>query len=566
MCGIYGILGKTSILEVINSLEKLEYRGYDSCGIAYLYKNTPFLKKTVGNTSNLKAMIENKDIEIAIGHTRWATHGIVNSINAHPHSSKNKRFYIAHNGVIDNYLELKAKYSFKHETDTDSEVICHLLDLFSINNSILDAIKLIKNEIKGSYAIVIMDTLDSNKIYYMKNKSPLLLAEGLNNIVVASDQTVFNDKMRVIVLNDGNYGYISLDGYKICSNKKDEKWNTFNKDSSYSIKKVNQFYMEDEIQYEPYMIETISKFYKSINITDFTNEMNNSAEIVFVGAGSSYYAGCILKDLYEKKLKKRCYCVVASELKYFNCLSHNTLFIFLSQSGETADLCDGLLYIKNKGYKIISLCNNVNSTLGYNSDMIFPLMANAEISVASTKAFTAMIYVGCVLLDSKLYLYKGDIISKDLKGTLHKYDKIIDICNDISSASHIFYLGKGLDYSLALEASLKLREISYLSCFAFYSGELKHGSIALIDSETVSIGILSDISERKMIISGLEEIKSRGGRAYLISNVDKTADLYVEGDIFSLIMIFQMIAYKTALMLNRNVDQPRNLAKSVTVL
>lgn len=566
MCGIYGIVGKTNTYEIINSLEKLEYRGYDSCGIAYINNQKIFVNKAIGNTKNLKDEIDYRDIDIAIGHTRWATHGEININNAHPHTSVHNRFFIVHNGMIDNYLELKEKYNFNFLTNTDTEVIVHLLDMYNKKYDILSSILKLKEEIKGSYAIVFIDKYNKDKIFFLKNKSPLLLAEDSNNFILSSDQNVFNAKMNVTILNDGNYGYITSKTKNIFSDNINERWNTFLKESTNEYNKVNKHYMLDEIEYEPQMIKNIAYCYSKINTQNFCNEVKNSNEIIFVGAGSSHYAGCILKNIYEKTLHKRCYSIVASELEYFQFLNKNTLIVFLSQSGETADLCYNIDYLKDKGFKIISLCNNVNSTLGYKSDMIFPLLANKEISVASTKAFTAMLYVGLILLDKEYYINRSEYIYNSLLKALINTNKISAICNDISSCNNTFYLGKDIDYSIALEASLKLREITYISSFAFYFGELKHGSIALIDNNTVSIGILTNENQNKSIHSSLEEIKSRGGKTYLISNIDKSADIYVEGDILCVIMTVQLIAYNTALMMNKNVDQPRNLAKSVTVL
>ncbi len=566
MCGIYGIVGKTNTEEVLNSLERLEYRGYDSCGLAYLYKGRSFLYKTIGNTSKLRQNVEYREVSCAIGHTRWATHGAVTPINAHPHTSINNRFFIAHNGVIDNYEELKNKYSFTFESQTDSEIIVHLLDYYTETMSTIDAIRKILMELVGSFAVVILDKQEENKLYFFKNKSPLLIALDNTKIVLASDQCVFDTKMNVTILNDMNYGYIYNNSYQILSLNQNERWNTFYKDNNSKIKKINDYYMLDEIYYEPFMIEDIARHYTKLDVLEFLSLLNETKEIVFVGAGSSHYASCILQDYYEKKLKKRCFSIVASELKFFPLLNKNIVFIFLSQSGETADLCEGLVYLKENKYKVISLCNNVNSSLGYNSDMIFPLFAKNEIAVASTKALTAMIYVGRLLLDKEDTCKNSKLIANQMKNVLAKWDEINGISNTISLSNTIFYLGKGIDYSIALEGALKLREISYLSAFAFQSGELKHGSIALIDRRSVCISILTDLSLKSIVRSNLEEVKSRGAKTFLISNCDKEADLYLEGDILNIILCLQIIAYQTALILNRNIDQPRNLAKSVTVL
>lgn len=566
MCGIYGIVGSTSTDNVLKALKRLEYRGYDSCGLAYVYKNRSFLFKTIGNTSKLALNVDYRDIHSAIGHTRWATHGAVTPMNAHPHTSKNNRFYVAHNGVIDNYQELKAKYNFEFMSDTDSEIIVHLLDYYTKNLEIIPSIIHIIEEIKGSFAVVILDKENPDIIYFMKNKSPLLIALDKNKVILASDQCVFDAKMNVTILNDMNYGYIKENTYQIYSMNENERWNTFYKDIDTRVSKITKHYMLDEMHYEPYMILDISRHYLNINTAEFCNLLSETNEIVFVGAGSSYYAACILKHIYEMKLNKRCYSIVASEISFFTLLDKNILFIFLSQSGETADLCEGVKYLKQKNYKIISLCNNVNSSLGYSCDMIFPLFAKSEVAVASTKAFTAMLYVGRILLQKNEYCVAAKDISMQLQAVLNRWNEIQKISNSVAVSNTVFYIGKGIDYSFSLEGALKLREISYLPAFAFQSGELKHGSIALIDRRSVCIAILTDISLKSFILSNLEEVKSRGSKVFLISNVDKEADLYIPGDFLSIILCLQIIAYQTALILNRNIDQPRNLAKSVTVV
>lgn len=566
MCGIYGIVGKTTTVDLLDSLQRLEYRGYDSCGISYIYKNRSFLYKTIGNTSQLRKLVKNVEISCAIGHTRWATHGEVSAINAHPHTSNKRRFFVVHNGVIDNYAELKEKYNFSFISNTDSEIIVHLLDMYTQKYNTIEAIKRILMEISGSFAVVILDKTENDTLYFMKNKSPLLIALDQKKIALASDQCVFDTKMNVTILNDNNYGYIKGHNYQILSLNSNERWNTFYKDVNTRIKRLSDYYMLDEMKYEPFMIEDIAKNFIKIDTDDYLKNLIDANEIVFVGAGSSYYASSILATLYENKLDKRVFSVVASEIKNFKLLSKNIIFIILSQSGETADLCEAVNYLKEKNYKIISLCNNVNSSLGYNSDIIYPLFAKSEISVASTKALTAMIFVGMLLLNKQFYCLKSKKIADDLRKVFLKWEQINQISTIVAKSQTVFYLGKGIDYFLALEGALKLREITYLSAFSFYSGELKHGSIALIDNNSVCIAIITDSNITKVVKSNIEEVKSRGGKTFIISNCITDADIFVDGGILSVILVLQIIAYQTALLLNRNIDQPRNLAKSVTVL
>lgn len=564
MCGIFAIVGKRNTLDILNCLRKLEYRGYDSCGLLYVYHNRCIMTKTIGGINNLKNKIPACNVDCAIGHTRWATHGITNVLNAHPQTTENNRFYVVHNGMIDNYQDIISKYGFILRSQTDTEVIAHMLDYYIKNNSLLESIVKIKNEIKGNYAIVLIDRLENNRIYFLKNKSPLLIGADGKCFMISSDQCAFDSNMNVTILNDGNYGYIDNDNYKIYTDNDNEYWNTFYKSNETKIFEANEDFMLSEIKFEPELINIIYNKYKTIDLSKFKALIGSCDEIVFVGAGSSHYASSILKIMFEKKYNKRCHSIVASELSNFNILNKKILYMFLSQSGETADLCEHIDHIKENMGVVISLCNNVNSTLGYKSDFIFPLFANEEISVASTKAFMGMIYVGAIL--SSYEIADSKLISISLKNTLKIEDKIKRIAYDLANSNVVFYIGKGLDYHIAEEGALKLREISYLPAFSFQAGELKHGSIALVDSDSVAILLSSDKSNYQALINCKEEIKSRSGNVYLITTYDKSSDIYVNETFLNLILIIQLLAYHTAVLLDRNVDKPRNLAKSVTVL
>ncbi|MBQ3253052.1 MAG: glutamine--fructose-6-phosphate transaminase (isomerizing) [Acholeplasmatales bacterium] len=565
MCGIYGIVGSTNTNEFLTQLEGLEYRGYDSCGIAYLKNNDIILKKSIGNVNSLKGKIEDSNTALAIGHTRWATHGIVNEVNAHPHTTLKNRFYVVHNGMIDNYNELIKKYNINCISNTDTEIIPHLLDIFIKENNILESIKIIRNLIKGSYAIVILDSKETNRLYYLKNKSPLLLAINHNNVFLSSDQIAFLHDTNVTILNDLDYGYIEANSYQIYNEVDNERWNTFYKNDKTLVSKQNNHYMLDEILYQGNMIKEISNNYSFIDTNVFNSILKEKEELVFVGAGSAYYAAYYLSMLYEKTLNKRCHAIIASELLSFNIINKNIVFIFLSQSGETADLCIALNYLKKHNYTIISLCNNVNSTIGYNSNYIYPLFAKKEISVASTKAFTAMLYVGKLLLDNNILVKSKELI-EDINAVFQMKNIIYELSEELIKYDCIFYIGKDKDYPLALEGALKLREVSYIHSFAFPSGELKHGSIALIDNNSMAIGIVTDNKHYSFVKNNLQEIKSRGGKTILLSNCNLDADYYLNGDEICICIFLQMLAYYSALLLNRNIDQPRNLAKSVTVL
>ena len=551
LCGIYGKVGNISTNEMIDKLKLLEYRGYDSCGVAFTSQDKSFIYKACGNTSNLENVIDYHVADKCIAHTRWATHGEVSVLNAHPHTTSNNRFIIVHNGVIDNYLSIKEEYNIDTISQTDTEIVVHLFDKISLlYKDTLEMIKYTMTLLEGSYAILVLDK-NSDKIYFMKNKSPLLISRGNDSISIASDQIAFDKNDEVIILNDLDCGYIDNDIfiYNIMGN---EIRNKFIKEDNVKSYKKTSHYMLDEILYEPIMIEKICEKYRFIDLEKIKKLINEKDEICFVGAGSSYYAGCILKYKYERLLNKRCHVILASEIDSFVIINKNILFIFITQSGETLDLCTALNKLKGK-FPIVSLCNNVNSTIGYNSDLVYPLYAGEEIAVASTKAFMAMVLVGEIIVNSRI-IENIELIHNNIKNIINNINDIEETARVVKEYNNVFYLGKGIDYIIGEEASLKLREVSYINSFSFCSGELKHGSIALIDKNTLCIGLLSDETYRCDINNSLEEVKSRGANTILIEN-----------DIYSLIVYVELLAYYTALHLNRSIDQPRNLAKSVTV-
>ncbi len=563
MCGIYGIVGESSTQKMIRKLKSLEYRGYDSCGIAYWQNQEVFVKKAVGNTGCLENKVKDEPIFLGIGHTRWATHGAVTETNAHPHTSSAQRFFIVHNGVIENYRKLKEAYGISCLSETDSEVVVHLLDHLIRNHSMLDAMKQLTALLKGNYAIVILDKEFPTRLYFMKNKSPLLIGDSENGLEISSDQNSFGKNTWVTLLNDLDYGYIEKRQiFYFSSGKKREQF--FKTQENIVLKKNNHF-MLDEILYQKQMMTQIAERYRKLSVTEIEKLFADCEEIVFVGAGSSYYAGRYLKAVYENKLRKRCFAITASEIESFLILNPKTVFLFLSQSGETADLLKAMDYLKQRKHPVIALCNNVHSSVCYQSDYIFPLCAGPEIAVASTKAFMAMLYVGEILVDKTVQISRAPIYEKAIQNALNQEETIRQIAKEISRYKKVFFLAKEENYFIALEGALKLREVSYLPAFAFYSGELKHGSIALIDEETYCLGLLTRKDDERYIQSNLEEIRSRRGKTLLVSTCSDQADILLSDSVYGLIVFLQLLAYHTALVLHRNIDQPRNLAKSVTV-
>lgn len=562
MCGIYGFTGQTSTMEIVRKLQCLEYRGYDSCGIAYFFKGHAFINKTIGNTSKLKCIVDNRQITAAIGHTRWATHGAVTPINAHPHTSSLQRFYVVHNGVIENYQDIIKRYQFKMKSSTDTEVVVHLLDLFMSQFEPLQALRELINTLEGSFALVVLDKKTPNRIYFCKNKSPLLISNSPNGIEIASDQSVFEKGARVTILNDFDYGYVE-DFNIVLHSLSDMKREEFVKANDAIFSKSSKHYMLDEILYQESMVELLKKNYSMIITENFLKDIQEAEELLFIGAGSAYYACCILKDYYEKKYKKRCFAIVASEIDTHLILSKKIIVICLSQSGETADLLKAVGYLKERNIKIVSLCNNTHSTLCYKSDAIFPLFAGPEIAVASTKVFLSMILVGKLLINKKEIMNLA--ITNYIHNSIEQTEQVLQIAQTLSTMKRVFFLAKKDAYLLALEAALKLREVSYLDAFAFYSGELKHGSIALVDQQTCCIAFLTNPEDERFIYSNLEEAASRGAKTYMLSSVGSSDAIQMSDGEYSFIVFSQLLAYYTALLLHRNIDQPRNLAKSVTV-
>ena len=597
MCGIIGYKGKKNAKDVlISCLEMLEYRGYDSSGIAVFKNEKVRIVKTVGRIENLKEKLLRYDLDesnMGIGHTRWATHGKVTEENAHPH--KVGRVTLVHNGVIENYKEIQEKlkdYEFKSETD--SEVVCALIDSYYNGNNEIESIEKATKELKGSYALaIIFDGKD--KIYGIKKDTPLILGIGNKEFILSSD---------ICALLPYTNEYIVLEDDEIV--EIGDKFNIYY-DGIIIYKKIeiSDYTLEEAMKngYDHFMLKEIneqidvskklySKYITNDSINDLIPDLSKYKRIDFIGCGSAYNASLIAKyfiDKYCTNGEFYCNSYEASEYRYSNhYFDKNVLAVFVSQSGETADTLACLRMCKEEGIDTLSIVNVISSTMARESKYILPMLAGPEICVATTKGYFSQSYI-CSLLCLKL-MYRRSILDKDellrimeeLKKLPQYLETVInkdykEIAKSIYKNEDIYYIGRGIDIYSCYEASLKLKEISYIHSECFASGELKHGPIALLSKGTPVIALLSEFSVHEKVINNIYEAKSRGAKIIIIRkesiNIDKNlADYDVVVPLTSefvqnllMIVVCQILSYEVAKLRKCDIDKPRNLSKSVTV-
>lgn len=588
MCGLVGYIGKKNraIDVLITGLEHLEYRGYDSAGIAYYLNNELIIKKEVGRIKQLKMSVDmNIKSNLGIGHTRWATHGRPTKVNSHPHNYKD--ITIVHNGIIENYLELKKyllgkKYKFK--TDTDTEVAAVLLyDLYKKTGNILKAIKLFKEKVIGSYAIGLICTNEPDTLYAIKKNSPLIIGYGEDENYIASDIIALSQyTTKYIVLSDGDYAKLDSNHVYVYDNNGksvEREIKTYISDGEIISKNGYEHYMLKEIYEEPEVI-------KKTSIIKKIPDISNYKHIIIVACGSAMHAGLIGKHLLEEYGGIPTDVEMASEFRYKrHFLDKDTLVIAISQSGETADTLEAVKIVKEYKVKTIGIINVKESSIAREVDTVIYTEAGREIAVATTKAYVSQVLV-LAMLASKLIKDK-DIYEKfndELKKLPILIEKTWELDNEYKNISEtiyqerdIFFIGRCVDYALCMEGSLKLKEISYLHSEAYPAGELKHGTISLIENGTPVIGIVTDENIASKTISNLKEVKARGAYVVYIT----TKSLYLEGDFYDKVIILpdiipllepiitvvplQFIAYYTAKLNKCDIDNPKNLAKSVTV-
>ena len=604
MCGIVGVTGRMDTTQVlVSGLKKLEYRGYDSAGIYVNEGNgRDHLVKAQGKIKNLEEKIDEDVTGITgIGHTRWATHGIPSIENAHPHFSSDERFYLVHNGVIQNFGFLKKEYlsDVNFQSDTDTEVVVQLVDLFAKQGmdtmtAFKKAISLLKD---SSYAFVLMDRQMPETLFVAKNKSPLLIGVGDDFNVVCSDAlAMINVTNKFIELRDGEVVAITPDAIEITDeNNRSIQRDPFEVDidQSDTDKGTYPYYMLKEIDEQPAVIRRIeSKYISQEGNVHFDEKLleqvSKASRIYIVGAGTSYHAGLVGKKIFEKMTGIPTEVVLASEFAYDDPLiEKDAFFIFLSQSGETADSRQVLVRVNEEWQKnSLTITNVANSTLAREARFAVTLEAGPEIAVASTKAYVAQIALETLLAVAiGRYNQKDSALHFDVAGQLSQVANAIQTVVDeksqiekiaehnLTDTRNAFYIGRGLDYDVALEAALKLKEISYVQAEGFASGELKHGTIALIEKGTPVLGLITQAKTADHTRSNLEEVISRGANVITITSekLQREGDNIILPEVDEIltplvsVVATQLLAYYTTLQKGYNVDQPRNLAKSVTV-
>ena len=596
MCGIVGYIGKKNAIEIlINGLEKLEYRGYDSAGIAFLTDDIKILKNK-GKIKNLKNKVNfDEKSTLGIGHTRWATHGEANEINAHPHQVG--KITLVHNGIIENYEEIKKElinkgYTFK--TETDSEVGCALLNfLYQKNQNMIKSIEEFKTIVKGSYALGIICSDDKDTLYTVKNASPLIIGVGDNENFIASDvPAILKYTNKYITLDDLEFAKITKDKIE-CYDKKNKlikkDIKIFSGDAMDIEKNGYEHFMLKEIHEEPSVIKkTFDKYIDNNKIGNKIPDLSKYKKITIVACGSAYHAGLIGKNLIENYANIPVDVEIASEYRYKkHFFNEKELVIVVSQSGETADSLASLKLAKENKIDTLGIINVKESSIARESDIVLYTEAGNEIAVATTKAYSAQValfsLISLTIANKNNLLNKDKIIKilKEIKLLPNKIEQLINndiyqkIAEEIYKDDDIFFLGRGIDYAIALEGSLKLKEISYIHSEAYAAGELKHGTISLIDKDTPVIAIITDNSIKDKTISNVKEVKARGAKTILISNENLDNSCFDKKVIIPSIhpllqplltvIPLQLIAYEVAKLRDCDIDKPKNLAKSVTV-
>lgn len=601
MCGIVGVVGNTNATDIlIQGLEKLEYRGYDSAGVFLASEGKSQLVKAVGRIAELSSKAEGVEGTAGIGHTRWATHGKPTEDNAHPHRSETGRFVLVHNGVIENYLEIKEEYLAGHhfKGQTDTEIAAHLIGKFAEEDglSTLEAFKKALHIIRGAYAFALMDAEDPSTIYVAKNKSPLLIGLGDGYNMVCSDaMAMIRETNQYMEIHDQELVIVKADSVEVQDydgNVKERDSYTAELDLSDIGKGTYPYYMLKEIDEQPTVMRKLIQAYTDESgqvVVDpaIIMAVQEADRIYILAAGTSYHAGFASKKMLEELTDTPVELGISSEWGYgMPLLSKKPLFIFISQSGETADSRQVLVKANEMGIPSLTVTNVPGSTLSREADMTMLLHAGPEIAVASTKAYTAQIAALAFLAKAvgeangnekaKAFdlVHELSIVAQSIESTLSEKEVIDEkVRGLLETTRNAFYIGRGQDYYVAMEASLKLKEISYIQCEGFAAGELKHGTIALIEEGTPVIALLSDPVLASHTRGNIQEVAARGAHVLTIAeeNVAKETDDLVLTAVhpylspISMVVPTQLIAYFATLHRGLDIDKPRNLAKSVTV-
>ncbi len=612
MCGIVAYIGHQQAYGVIiKGLKRLEYRGYDSAGIALHNNSALTIYKKQGKVLDLENHINGQDVSgsIGIGHTRWATHGPPNDANAHPHSSGNENFSLVHNGIIENYSIIKKELiqrGHKFKSDTDTEVLIHLIeDVYEKNEGTLfDAVRLALNEVIGAYAIVVINKNDPTELIAARKSSPLVVGVGDGEYFLASDATpIVEFTKNVVYLEDNEIAHISLNkGLKLKTIKNQEK-------TPYIQELELHLETLEKGGYEHFMLKEIYEQPQSIldsmrgrlkprkslvalgGIKDYEDKIVNAKRLIFVACGTSWHAGLVGEYLFEELARIPVEVEYASEFRYRNpIINEDDVVIAISQSGETADTLAAIKLAKEKGATIVGICNVVGSSISRETHCGSYTHAGPEIGVASTKAFTAQVTV-LTLMALMIGKKKGAIpaarfnrllvelqsVPDKLKAALKLDAKIKSISEKYKDSTNALYLGRGINFPVALEGALKLKEISYIHAEGYPAAEMKHGPIALIDEQMPVFVIATNDSSYEKVVSNIQEVKARKGIIIAVvtkgdKDVKEIADHVIEIPRIDQVLVpliatvpLQLLSYHIAVMRGCNVDQPRNLAKSVTV-
>lgn len=613
MCGIVGYIGNREAYPIlIKGLKRLEYRGYDSAGAALVNQNGELsVYKTKGKVSDLETFCQDKDISgcVGIAHTRWATHGEPSSLNAHPHYSESKNLAIIHNGIIENYADLKKKLisdGVHFRSDTDTEVIVQLIEYIQTkkNVDLLTAVRLALHQLIGAYAIALLDKREKNQIIAARKQSPLVIGIGDNEFFLGSDATpIIEYTDKVVFLDDDNVAVMRLgEELKVVNNMNHEmspEVRTLDMNLGQIEKGGYPHFMLKEIFEQPECLENCMRGRVNVDankvmlsaVIDYKKQLLNAKRIIIVACGTSWHAGLIGKQIIESFCRIPVEVEYASEFRYRNpVINSDDVIIAVSQSGETADTLAAVKLAKENGAFVFGICNAIGSSIPRATNTGSYIHVGPEIGVASTKAFTGQVTV-LVMLALALAKEKGTItdelytsVVKELSGIPEKIKKMLELNDRISELSRTFtyahnflYLGRGYNYPVALEGALKLKEISYIHAEGYPAAEMKHGPIALIDSDMPVVVVAPHDEMYKKVLSNIQEIKARRGKIIALvskgdDTISKIADEVIEmpetleclEPLIASIPL-QLLAYHVAVCKGKDVDQPRNLAKSVTV-
>jgi len=611
MCGIVAYIGpKEAYPILIKGLRRLEYRGYDSAGVALLNGEMRIMKKE-GKVSDLEHYAQNLDkhAHIGIGHTRWATHGVPCDRNAHPHLSNTGNLAIIHNGIIENYNSLKKELEqrgYRFESDTDTEVLLNLIeDIQKEDNlSIEEAVRVALNEVIGAYAIVVLDKREPNKLVAARKGSPLVIGIGKGEFFVASDASpIIEYTKQVVYLNDEEFAVLNRDGQLDIKTLGNITKSPYIQKLEMDLEKIEkggyEHFMLKEIYEQPQVVLDCMRgrmnaeqgWIKLGGINEFATRINNAKRIIITACGTSWHSGLIAEYLIEELARIPVEVEYASEFRYRNpIVTEKDVILAISQSGETADTLAAIEIAKDRQALIYGICNVIGSSIARASHAGSYTHAGPEIGVASTKAFTAQVTILTLLAlqlaqsqgtisQTKLrtILYEMETIPTKITEALKSNEAIRLIADKYKDAKNFLYLGRGLNFPIALEGALKLKEISYIHAEGYPAAEMKHGPIALIDENMPVVFIATNASAHEKIVSNIQEVKARKGRIIAIVNEGDTTIKELADDVIEIpetdellsplvsIVPLQLLSYHIALLRGCNVDQPRNLAKSVTV-